>query len=219
MSLTIVTAHWEEDLEWLKKSKWPVVLIDKEGASASWLTPQHVIPNVGREASAYLKYIIENYDNLPDHVAFIHGHEEAHHHFHDRPLLEVIEGANIHNFGFISLNNFFAEYPFADEDVANGGFIEIEKFWDKFKLPMKKPPHLLIMHVPHCAQFIVARDRIRRHPKTLYEFWYKTIMDEPENTKWPYHFEAVWYLIFGEMWFGSQCDEWFNFPHKRVWRC
>lgn len=30
--LVIVTAHWNEDLSWLKKSKWPVIVCDKEGA-------------------------------------------------------------------------------------------------------------------------------------------------------------------------------------------
>jgi len=89
MSLTIITAHWKEDLTWLKNADVPVVLIDKEGAEPSPFVPQHTIPNYGLEASSYLKYIVENYENLPDHVAFIHGHETSVHQNHDRPLLEV----------------------------------------------------------------------------------------------------------------------------------
>jgi hypothetical protein len=50
--LTIVTSHWKEDLTWLKKSKFPVVLIDKEGADPTCFEAQHVIPNKGFEVSA-----------------------------------------------------------------------------------------------------------------------------------------------------------------------
>lgn len=34
-------------------------------------------PNVGREAPAYLSWIIEHYDNLPDRTVFIHGHRTS----------------------------------------------------------------------------------------------------------------------------------------------
>jgi hypothetical protein len=217
MVLHIVTSHWKEDLDWLKKSKWQVVLVDKEGAYPSWIVPQHVIPNSGRETSAYLKYIIENYDNLPDHVAFIHGHEEAHHHKHDRPLLEVIEGANVAEFDFIPLNNFFTKKPFVDDDMSlPTGFLEIETFWDKFNVPARKPPYFADMIIPMGAQFIVSSRRIRRHPKSLYEFWYKIVIEERDKN-WPYCFEATWHIIFGEFWQCDRRDEWFNFPHKRVW--
>ena len=36
--------------------------------------------NKGNEASVYLKYIIDNYDNLPDFTFFIHDEEYAWHH-------------------------------------------------------------------------------------------------------------------------------------------
>ena len=87
--INIVTSHWKENLDWLKKSKYPVVLIDKMGADPSWLEPRHIIPvNKGKEVSVYLKFIIENYDNLPDFTAFIHGHETSVHQLFSRPLLE-----------------------------------------------------------------------------------------------------------------------------------
>jgi hypothetical protein len=115
MSLTIVTSHWKEDLTWLTRSKFPVVLIDKVGSDQSPLVAQHVVPNLGRECTSYLKYIIENYDNLPEAVAFIHGHETSKHQNHDRPLLEVIEGANWKKYGFIPINNMHVGEGFSNE--------------------------------------------------------------------------------------------------------
>lgn len=216
--IQIVTNHFKEDLEWLKTSKYPVVVIEKEGADPSCITPQHIMPNRGRETSSYIKYIIENYDKLPEHVAFIHGHEKSHHQRHTHHLFDVIDGANVTEYGFISLNNLYTAYPFADEDMSlPSGLMEIKKFWDKFEMPMKKPPHYFTIHVALGAQFIVSKERILKHPKTLYERWYSIIMEEAENKQWPHCFEATWHIIFGEFWQDAQCDEWFKFKHTRIW--
>ena len=39
--------------------------------------PLHTDANKGREANAYLSYILHNYDNLPLTVAFIHPHRDG----------------------------------------------------------------------------------------------------------------------------------------------
>jgi hypothetical protein len=216
MVLHIVTGHWKEDLEWLKQSKWPVVLIDKEGADPSWITPQHVIPNNGQEVSSYLKYIIENYDNLPDHVAFIHGHENAWHQCHDRPLLDVIDGAKINEYGFIPLNNWTRTYEFANEEKD---YMKIEDMWTEYEFPFKRPPKFFEMECPLGAQFIVARDRILRNPKILYQKWYEKIQvdDKVRSTTF---FELVWHIIFGEFWNFPTDHGWFEFKTgpTKVWR-
>lgn len=206
MVLHIVTSHWKEDLNWLKNSKWPVVLIDKEGADPSWLTPQHVIPNKGKEASAYLKYIIENYDKLPDHVAFIHGHETAWHQYYPNPILDLIECANIDNYGFLPLNNWFRMYPFADEAE---GMQKLATLWDEFELPMPKPPNMHIITCPLGAQFIVARERILAHPLELWKKWYEKLMDGDEDML-PTFFELVWAMILGEPWTCKFRQDWFS---------
>lgn len=206
MVLHIVTSHWKEDLDWLKQSKWPVVLIDKEGADPSWLTPQHVIPNKGREVSVYLKYIIENYDNLPDNIAFIHGHETAWHQHYPNPLLDLIECANIENYGFISLNNWVRMYPFADEDT---GMQKIATLWDEFEFPMKKPPTMYTLACPLGAQFIVSRERIHARPLGLWKKWYEKVLVSDDLIISTF-FELVWAMIFGEFWVCEVEKDWFS---------
>ena len=72
MSLVIVASHWKEDINWLKKSKFPVILIDKIDSDPSWMKPSYIIEkNTGKEVPSYLIYIIENYENLPERMAFI----------------------------------------------------------------------------------------------------------------------------------------------------
>lgn len=92
-TVVIVTSHWKEDLNWLKKSKYPVVLIDHEGSDPPAIEPTTIIPNRGNESSSYIRYIIDNWDSLPDYVAFIHGHETSHHQKHKEHMLTLIDRA------------------------------------------------------------------------------------------------------------------------------
>jgi hypothetical protein len=209
MTLEIVTSHWKEDLSWLLESKWPVNLIDKEGADPSPFVPKHVIPNKGHEASAYMKYIIENYDNFPDHVAFIHGHETSHHQCHDRSLLEVIEGAQTEIHDFISLNNFFRLYWFLDE-VEDWN--KIVTYWNLFGFKNEdQPPWGARLEIPVGAQFIVSREAIQRYPKQDWTRWYTILMNESSN-QFPLFFENIWHIIFGQPYKCGPDPRWFIFP-------
>jgi hypothetical protein len=212
MTLEIVTSHWKEDLTWLLESPWPVNLIDKEGADPSPFVPKYVIPNKGQETSVYIKYIIENYDNLPDHVAFIHGHENAYHQCHDRPLIEVIRGAQREIHDFISLNNFFRLYPFLDESEE---YMKIETYWRLLGFKEEdKPVRDTMLEVPIGAQFIVSREAIRRYPKTEWSRWYNMIMNESAN-QLPLFFENIWHIIFGQPYRCGPEPRWFSFQVKR----
>jgi hypothetical protein len=195
MSLEIVTSHWKEDLTWLLKSPWPVNLIDKEGADPSPFVPKHIIPNKGREVSAYMKYIIENYNNLPDYVAFIHGHEFSEHTHHDKSLLDIIGGANIHNYHFIPLNNLFKFYNFFQygDDI-----IPFISFWFIFGFYDVDSPKLYSgVIAPMSAQFIVSREAIRRYNKSQWTQWYNLVSNEQQNdyNLFAVFFEHIWHMI------------------------
>jgi len=212
MSLEIVTSHWKEDLTWLAQSKWPVNLIDKEGADTSPFVPKHVIPNKGQEASAYIKYIIERYDSLPDHVAFIHGHEESWHQFHGRPLLEVIDQAQRDIHDYISLNNFFRLYWFLDE-VEDWN--KVVTYWNIFGFKDEdRPLYGSRLEIPFGAQFIVSREAIQRYSKKDWTRWYTLIMNEATN-QFPLFFECVWHVIFGQPYKCGPNIRWFSFLIKR----
>lgn len=216
MALTIVTSHWKEDLEWLKNSKFPVVLIDKEGAPPSWLEPQHVVPNKGHETTAYFRYIIENYDSLPERIAFIHGHEHSWHQMHTRPLLEVIESANIQKYDYIPLNNFFRYYGFQDEytGVPETPYFKFKTFWNFLKFP-PIPDGATFLLAPS-SQYIVSSRLIRKIPKETWAAWYQVILDsEPADTRtWPVFFDYVQHVIFGENLVIDIKPDWFSFEHE-----
>ena len=205
--LLIVSSHYNENLEWLENSTWPVVIstnhptykrtfsnsmvnIDEELRSPS---------NHGREASAYLRFIVKYYDNLPKHIVFIHGHENAwHQHI---PIFDAISRAKRHEFPYISLNQQWHEGPRCSLWEV------IKQLWNTHYKPYvgtPTPPSWMGIF-DACAQFIVSREAIRQYPKVAWEEWLDVVQN-PSTTKVPSHvfsrmpwfYEYTWHVIFKE---------------------
>jgi hypothetical protein len=186
--IVIVTSHWKEDLTWLKtQSRFKVVLIDHEGARPPALTSSAIIPNKGREASSYLRYIIDNYDTLPEHIAFIHGHEKAWHHKFEGSLLDRIRRAD-----YLPLNGYWT-----DTDTQHPE--KIKKHWHVIE-PWVGPKPPMNGYTDGGAQFVVSRRRVHRHPKGAYEHWYNVITTSEEHFDMGVMFEYAWHYIMGENW-------------------
>jgi hypothetical protein len=180
MSLEICSSHFNEDLEWLKKSPWPVSIVHHEGGAPVDYT--YLIPNVGLEASAYFKYILERYDSLPDHVAFIHGHETSWHHQGDRPLLDMIKTANFEKYDYIPLNNCWRCVNSSKQMVDQLECLENNKF-------TVEP-----IFITCCGgQFIVSKKAILANTKKQYEDWCASLKHANDAIC----FELIWHTIFG----------------------
>lgn len=181
MSLEICTSHFNEDLTWLEKSIWPVSIIHHEGGTHIDYT--YIIPNIGFEVTSYLKYIIERYDSLPEHVAFIHGHENDWHQLGDRPMLDMIRDANIQKYDYVPLNNCWRCVQ------SEMQCIEESEFAKNNNLPNMSP-----FFITCCGgQFIVSKKSILKNSKSDYEAWYSLV-----NTKSnAIYFELYWHVIFG----------------------
>ena len=199
--LVIVSAHYNEDLNWLLDSEYPVVVCDKPGAASMPFEPDPVcsLPvNRGREASSYLKFIVENYDHLPRFVAFLHGHERAHHQLLPFPLLEAIQRAKKNDYHYISLNATISSKRIQD---GHPGHAALQKYWDSHFRDIFNgidfPEHLWFMC---CAQFIVSRAAIRRHPRAVYQRLYNLVMDPSNGDEFDLAcaIEFVWHMLFGE---------------------
>lgn len=184
--MEICTSHYKENLEWLKSSPWSVNVVHKEGGDP--FPPEFTnwtIPNVGVEASSYLSYIIKRYDTLPDHVAFIHGHETSPHQLGDRPLLEMIRDANKKKYGFVPLNNYWQCVDLLG--IHSYLFKHLNKC--KFKLEI---PGCFIM----CggAQFIVSKEGIQKNSLDFYKNIYELTTTRDEGIA----LELTWHVLFGE---------------------
>ena len=209
MSITVVVSHYNEDLEWLKKCKYPIVLCDKLGSQPSHLTPDEscsLSVNHGREASSYLNYIINNYDSLSEYTVFLHGHENANHQKLPFGILNGIDQANISNYDFISLNNMIHVRPLNHKSPPKDEFGNhsenhtqvtnlIKYYWPNVFQPVLGDIPYFIRY-DCCAQFIVSRKAIRRHSKAVYETFFNCIMNETDSWAIGVVFEILWQMIF-----------------------
>jgi hypothetical protein len=69
MNLVVVVCHFNRNLDWLKQLKYPYIVYNKNPENNNKF--KNNLPNVGFDTIAYLTYIIDNYNNLPDYVCFL----------------------------------------------------------------------------------------------------------------------------------------------------
>lgn len=190
--LVVVSNYFKDDMEWLDNVPNPVIICPKiQRSSLCDLEGK----NNGREATSFLKFIIDNYHDLPAHIAFLHGHEEAWHQHY--PLSQVLECADYKHHGYISLNDEFIDdrkYP------ENKTMVRIHELWKRHFEPfLHIPAPGYVLH-DCCAQFIVSRERIRKHSVDAYRHWYNMFLEETKDGGYELSvvFEYIWHIIFGE---------------------
>jgi len=76
MSYKIVVARYNENIEWLNEELNNCIIYNKGGKLN--IEQEICLENVGRESETYLRYIIDNYYNLPDVVVFTQGRISDH---------------------------------------------------------------------------------------------------------------------------------------------
>ena len=202
--LVIVVAHFAFDVRWLVQSAYPVHLCGKVGDSPAALPrdPRCQTANAGQEASAYLSFIVNYWDQLPERVAFVHGHERAVHQKHN--ILDLLaQDPQWRQRGFTSLNRAFWNVHLPGE----ARYDRAKAVWPRvFARYLGEMPGELSFDC--CAQFVVSRENIRRLPKQAYVDFLRYSL-EPEHCV-ACVFETLWPLIFG-----SYMDQYDGDPKPR----
>lgn len=80
MDNILVVARYKENLEWINHLDTKYIVYNKGNNDLDYLNPINIniIPNIGYEAYVYLKYIVDNYNNLPDQIIFTQGNPFDH---------------------------------------------------------------------------------------------------------------------------------------------
>lgn len=195
---TIILSRYNEDTTWttpLVEHGFRVIVYDHIRQPNN---PYYVPVNQGREASAYLKYIIDHYDHLPTFQIFLQAEDRAWHHNgslsnrilsmykkktpitqHYKNLNKVCLG-NIQN--QITAHTFYFFDTFLAPYIGNR-----EKYFGDWT-----PGNLC------CAQFIVHKSRILKYPLKFYQDIYNWILTSKQlDEKGKGHMlEWTWFLIF-----------------------
>lgn len=215
--LEIVLAHSEGDASWVTRVAVPVAVCNKAGSVP---LPETVLPKpfcspnetYGREASAYLSYIVNRYDMLPTRVAFVHDYRFANVQHPAGSLQHAIETARP-ELPYVPLVNRWFLMSDSREDLpkgspnttnpqiaANAWFTAISD-WHAHMQPFTgtEMPHYV--RVANGAEFVVRGDSIKRWPKELYENLLEYTLKVPPRANPNDHaaavvLEIVWSILF-----------------------
>jgi hypothetical protein len=153
MDLEVIIARYTEDVSWTSLLKYPFKIFNKNLADSHLFELN--LPNVGREGHTHFSYIVNNYKNLPNFIAFLQGNPFDH-------CKNVITNINEFKFNnsFLPLGNIFeerlVEYPHILQEVT--------EYSKKIGFEIKQP----LFYVPG-AQYIISRDLILTKPLDFYK--------------------------------------------------
>lgn len=192
----IVVAKYKENIDWLNSVRDKCVVYDKSSD----------YPNVGREAETYLRYIIENYENLPNIVVFTQANISDHLGKNDVSILNILaEQAETYGCSVPAFQP--ADWPWGPdfnmhtdsnplyknpESYHDGKIITYyEYFKNNLRINGFPFPHLVYPN----AIFAVKGELIKNHPKSFYESLIATVNHSNWNAE-AYFLERAWYYIF-----------------------
>lgn len=152
IKLKVIVSRYNEELEWVKDIKYDVIVFNKNETDFNLF--ENNLPNVGREGHTFFSYIVNNYEFLPEYVAFLQGNPHDH-------------CSNVVN----EINEFKFNTPFKQLGPIFEETMDIEDINNQIKTYAKKigfEPKFPVYYV-RGAQYIVSRDQIYNKPKSYYE--------------------------------------------------
>ena len=81
MDRKVVISRYNESLDWVSDIECDYIIYNKGGKIENPDIPQGKIinvPNEGREAETFLRYIVSNYNDLPESIVFVQGNPFDH---------------------------------------------------------------------------------------------------------------------------------------------
>jgi hypothetical protein len=185
MQIKVVSSHFNEDLSWTSRIKYPVVVYSKTINNSNYISFNKV-----QEAPAYLRFIIENYNNLPDYTFFVHGHEYSIH--QTDSIVNLINNCELTK-DIVNINrpdwyNKLNEFTVPEWNWIKNHWEEL--FRGYFNFPSK-------LWFPACAQFAVRKNLLLSNSLEFYKhcyFWCQnTNLDNYISSR---IFEYMWFYIF-----------------------
>lgn len=173
---TIVIARYKENLKWIKDlpNDYKQVIYNKGEDLLGTIS----LENIGREAHTYLYYIVNNYEKLDDYTIFCQGHPFD----HCKNFLQEIN----------KRGDYIEFADFKPQSQGNGlphhGGLKIHEASQRF-FGFTKPWY----GFPSGAQFIVSKENILKHPKSLYEEMLRYCYEYHEAA---WVMERLWRILF-----------------------
>jgi len=193
--INCVVSRYKKNVDWVYKLKnVKLYIYDKEVPENEYNIPV----NKGNEASVYLKYIIDNYDNLSDFTFFIHDEEYAWH--HSGSIIDLLDEAVVSNKLYYNINENCIN---SMNDVLiccnKNDWTNDFKNWYNTYIEMYVPFNSLDLAkiYRNCAQFLVHKSLITKLPLEFYEKLYNWIIStDMANAESGRFLEWTWHIFF-----------------------
>lgn len=206
LNYKIVVARYNENIEWLYEKFNNLVVYNKFYPLN--IPNEIMVPNFGRESETYLRYIITNYDNLPDVVIFTQARISDHRGFNDINYLfklgkqALLFGKSIPDIKHTEnkykkscwdrdWNIESDKYYYLHNNYLNNEPIVFEKWFNKHIGCEYKTP----FHIYSNGIFAVRKDLILRNPIEYY-LNLISLVNHHVNPAEGHFFERSWFYIF-----------------------
>jgi len=178
MKLVVVICHYQEDISWVNNLKHDYVIYNKNIANNHLFT--HNIENYGFDTIAYINYILENYNNLPDYICFSQDNPF----FHCSSFLDKVNNFNF-DVNYLALGS---TYIRDNQSIVD----KTKKYGESLGLNVNLPIKFI-----NSAQCIVSKNLVLKNGLKIYE---NILNSYPRNTvisETNYLLEYLWPTIFG----------------------
>jgi len=188
----VLIAHYNEDLNWIKTidSNLKIFIYSKTNKN------HHFYPiNKGQEVNLYLKYIIDNYKNLPEKTLFLHAHENSYH--QEFVSSFICNNVNWECDDYFSVNRRDYYQEVSDKYSLSGGAYHnwLKTNWNQLYNNYLDFPEKLMFY--SCAQFVVSQDLILQYPILFWNNLLQWInLTHLSNVITSRIFEYTWHYIF-----------------------
>ncbi|CAG8248306.1 unnamed protein product [Penicillium olsonii] len=200
----VVASMKKDDTSWLRQNfpDWSksIYVVDDKHA------PLTVAYNKGRESMVYLSYIIDNYNNLPESMLFIHSQRYQWHnddpYYDGIPPLQHFQVPYLQEQGYVNLRCVWTLgcpteiHPLTDthRSAVHAGEYYKTGFMELF--PNTPVPEEV--GVSCCAQFGVSRAKVLERPRLDYERYRAWLSNTPLPDDLSGRImEYSWHMIFG----------------------
>jgi hypothetical protein len=200
---TLIISHFNEDLKWIEdlNDEYTDIRVYSKDLNFKLQSSRisaldFVEVNKGNEASCYLKYIIDNYHNLPTYSIFLHAHEYSPHHVGSiSSVLDDLVDMKTYYFNF---NNYKLGY------ILTNPLVEHIRNWYSEYLEYELGPIEdygdWTPNYQGCAQFLVHKSLILSRPKDFYQKLYTWTLTTEFPNAWSGRFlEWTWHLIWRQV--------------------
>jgi hypothetical protein len=197
----LVVSHFNENLDWISLLAGLNITDTVYTTSPHPVARPHVVTNrinKGREAVAYLQYIVEHYSDLPSSIAFVHGHRTSWHQNNPSDIVLALKAFKWHKNKYMPLTSTPTESTFTPQVKDPQSVVNDEIWRAVLEKELGSPPKSGIRS--HCcASFVVKREAILAHPRDFYASVRSHILASRHSDYFTGRtLEYTWHMIFGQ---------------------